>query len=208
MGPRASQHTSPAPCTIRALQNDWKQQNEIKMWNEDETAEEHVRKFLLQYPWHTSSYDRWETELVETVKRVQDMLKVVEKDLKELKAEMASRSVTISSTPQLPIPPMVPTPPKVRSPPSLALVSSHTAPAPILLVTPPLPLSPAVPPGLSKPTQFLPPITETTPPTPLKPKLDLGPVVHTIMKAVSLLSFATESLAHATPVIPILAGQV
>lgn len=29
-----------------------------------------------------------------------------------------------------------------------------------------------------------------------------------LMKAVSLLSFATESLAHATPVIPILAGQV
>jgi hypothetical protein len=108
------------------------------------------------------------------------MLEKVEKDVKELKADIASRSVTLSSTPQLPIPPMVPTPPKVWSPPSLSWVPSPPPPAPTLLVTPPLPASPAVPPGLSKPIQHLPSITETTPPTPLKPKPDLGPVVHTL----------------------------
>jgi hypothetical protein len=160
-----------APSIYRAAQNDGKQ-------CEGKTAEECIHKFLLRYPQKTTKDVN--AEFREDLKRAQDMLEKVVKDVKELKADMASRSVTVSSTPQLPIPPMVPAPPKVQSPPTLSWVPSLPAPAPILLVTPPLPLSPAVPPGLSKPTQSLPPITETTPPTPLKPKPDLGPVVHTI----------------------------
>jgi hypothetical protein len=104
----------------------------------------------------------------------------VEKDVKELRADMESRSVTINSTSQLPTLPVICTPPKVLSPPSLAWVPSPLVLAPTLLVTPPLSTSPADPPGLSKPIPFLPPITETTPPTPLKPKPDLGPIVHAI----------------------------
>jgi hypothetical protein len=143
-------------------------------------AEACIREFLLRYPRPTSSHDASKAEFQENIKRVQDMLEKVEKDVKELKADMAFRSVTINSTPQLPIPPMIPTPPKVQSPHSLAWVPSLPAPAPILLVTP-LPLSPAVPPGLSKPIQYLLSISETTPPAPPKPKPDLGPAVHTIV---------------------------
>jgi hypothetical protein len=158
MAERATQLASPAPYNVNATQNTGKQQNESKM----------DKKRVLDAALNDALLD-----ILERVKRV-------EKDVKELKADMAARSVTISSIPQLPIPPMVPTPPKIQSPPSLAWVPSLPAPAPIPLVKP-LPLSPAVPPGLSKPIPFLPPITETTPPTPLKPKPDLGPVVRTIV---------------------------
>jgi hypothetical protein len=95
------------------------------------------------------------------------------KELKELKADMASRSVTITPTPQLP------TPPVVRTPPSLTWVSSPPSTAPTLLVLPPTLASSVAPPNLNKPLPPLPPTAESPPPTFPTPKPDLGPVVHT-----------------------------
>jgi hypothetical protein len=107
------------------------------------------------------------------------MLEKVTKDVKELKADMAARSVTISSTPQLPIPPRVHTPPKIQSLCSLAWVPS-----------PPVPASPMFPPGLQKPRQSLPPTTETTLSSPPQPKPDLGPFVHTTVTVTPKKAFS------------------
>jgi hypothetical protein len=111
---------------------------------------------------------------------------------REFKAGMAleARSALSSPTPQLATPtvappsptiPVVSTSPKVLSLPSLAWVPSPPSPAPAPAVLSPLLTSPAVPPGLKKPTQSLPPTTESTPHTFPTPKPDLGPVVHTIV---------------------------
>jgi hypothetical protein len=69
-------------------------------------------------------------DILEKVKRV-------EKDVKELRADKESRSVTINSTSELPTLPVIPTPLKVLSQPSLAWVPSPPSPAPTPLVLPP-----------------------------------------------------------------------
>jgi hypothetical protein len=107
------------------------------------------------------------------------MVERTTKELKEVKADMAARSVTTSSTPQLPIPPVVHTSPKVQLLPTLAWVPSPLSPTPTLWFTPPVTAPPMFPPGLHRPRQTLPPTTEITLSPPLQPKPDLEPVVQT-----------------------------
>lgn len=151
-----SKHT---PYNVNAMQNSGKRQHESAT----------AKKCVFDTAFNDALLD-----ILEKVKRV-------EKDVKELRADMESRSVTINSTSQLPTLPVIPTPPKVLSPPSLAWVPSPPSPAvPTPLVLPPTLASPAVPPGLNKPLPPLPPTTETTHSRPPKSKPDLEPFVHTI----------------------------
>jgi hypothetical protein len=121
--PTPSHYPSVGPHTLASLQNEEKQQNDKKCK---------------------------QAEFWEGIKRVQVMVERVTKELKEVKADMAARSVTISPTLQLPIPPVVHTSPKVQLLPTLAWVPSPSSPTPILLVTHPVPASPMFPPGLQK----------------------------------------------------------
>jgi hypothetical protein len=169
MVPTTPSYTSLAPCTIRASQNNTKQQG--------------------------SGRSQLYKELQEDIKSLQDLVERAVKEFEEHRADIASRSVTISSSPQLPTAPVVmeprsveirptpklPTPPVVRLPPSLTWVSSPTSTAPTPLVLPPTLASPVAPPNFNKPLPPLPPTADSPPPTFPTAKPDLGLVVHTIV---------------------------
>jgi hypothetical protein len=219
MVPTSPYHPSAAPRTLSLPRNEEKQRNE------SETPEMRV---LRVFPFTATTHrvypgtmgtkpaqhpspapciagtpeDNKKREQAEFCKKVQDLLERMTEDVKGLRMDMAARSVTISSTPQLPISPMVHTPPQVRSLPSLAWVPSPPSITPILLVTHPVPASPMFPPGLQKPRQSLPHTTETILSSPPQPKPDLGPVVHTIV-------LVTPEEAHPPhPILPSTTGVV
>jgi hypothetical protein len=166
--PTTAQHSPVAPCTIGTPQNDTKLRNE-----RDNTEMSKMYMYHATTPtWHIKP----STTILNTMQDIVERLQVVVKDLKEYKADMASRSVEIRPTLQLT------TPSVVLPPPSLAWVPSPPSPAQTPLVLPTILALPTVPPGLNQPLPPLPPTTEYTPPifnhTP-KPKL--GPVVHAIV---------------------------
>ena len=149
-------HPIPAACILGTVKNSGTYHTGIVTSSGKHTSDKTFKDTLL--------------DMIEELKRLQQ-------DVKELRADMASkpRSVAITSTPQLPTSPVVLSPSSLTWVPSLfpAPIPAHTP-----LVLPPIHVPPAVPPGLQKPTPLLPTTTETIP-TPPKPKPDLGLVVHT-----------------------------
>jgi hypothetical protein len=159
--------TSLAPCTLRPNPIDGKRPNESNTAKICETRAHHVVT--------PTRHVKPSATILNTMQDIVERLQVVVKDLKEYKADMASRSVEIRPTLQLT------TPSVVLPPPSLTWVPSPPPPAPTLLVLPPGLASPAVPPIPHQQLPLLPPSTEFSPsPHPI-PKPDLGPVVHTIV---------------------------